>query len=132
MAGEDQAVFKVCCGSNGLMVLSALLLAIGLGVYLLMPGSQKRMVFSRSKLAVAHGLLGTLGFAGYIWMLSKTDEQASMIVWTAVSLVTLGLLLGIAIYVMTRYSHRKPDLILTSHVILAGMGALVMVALILI
>lgn len=114
------------------IILLSLLSAVALGVYLLSPSSQKRVVFSRSKLAVIHGLLGTMGFASYIWMLNQASEMVTMLVWTAVSLVAIGLLSGIAIYVMTRHTHCKPDLILTSHVILAGMGAFVIVALVLI
>ncbi len=73
-----------------------------------------------------------MGFASYIWMLSQTSEMVTMLVWTAVSLLTTGLLSGIAIYVMTWHIHSKPDLILMLHVILAGMGTLVIVALVLI
>jgi hypothetical protein len=115
-----------------IIIFLALISAMRLGVYLLMPGPRRLMVFSRSKSTALHGLLGTFGFACYIYMLTQTAEQASMLVWTAVSLVAIGLVLGIAIYAMTRHMHSRPDLILTSHVIFAGMGALVIVALVLV
>jgi len=116
-----------------ILIATALILTVGLGAYLLVPRSQNRMMSARAKLAVTHGLLGTLGFAGYVWMLSRSYEEASLLVWTAVSLLAIGLGLGIAIYLITRYrpsgSH---DLVLMSHVIFAGMGALIILALVLI
>ncbi len=116
-----------------IIVVAAFLSAVGLGAYLLMPHPRSRMILARSKLAVTHGLLGALGFAGYIWMLYKGKEEASLLVWTAVSLVTIGLGLGIAIYLIPKYRPASDmDLILTSHVILAGMGALIIAGLVLI
>jgi len=116
-----------------IIIVAVFILTVGLGAYLLIPRSQSRVMFARSQLAVTHGLLGTLAFAGSILMLGKRHEEASSLIWTALSLVTIGFGLGIVIYLLKKYRpYSDRDLILMSHVILAGMGAMIIVGLILI
>jgi hypothetical protein len=114
-----------------MVALALLMMAISLGAYMLIPSSKKRALLSRSSLAAIHGLFGTLGLAAYLSILAVARNEISMLVWTAASLTTIGFIFGAALFLQRRYTQNKPDLILTSHIIFAGMGALVIVVLLL-
>jgi hypothetical protein len=113
-------------------ILAGFVGAVVLGVLLLMPKALKTGFFSRSIVAGTHGILGAIGFTSYLFWLAHTSDAIPSIVRTAVVLTGLGLALGAASFVATRHKSKPPDLILLAHVVFAGMGALVIVGLILI
>ncbi len=112
-------------------ILAALICTVVLGAILLIPKARNASFLSRSIVASTHGILGALGLAGSVWWLEQTGQTSASIAQTAIGLTGAGLVLGIVIFFMARHRQKPPDLTLTSHVIFAGMGAVVIMGLIL-
>jgi hypothetical protein len=122
--------FKENVGRMLTLLLTLLAITIVLGATLLIPQGAALVRISRRRLAATHGICGAFALVVVIWRASAM-AQVSQPTWFAIALVSAGLIVGIMIFVTCRHRRRPSALLLALHIVFAGIGALLVAALLL-